>query len=211
MSWSHNPSVHIYRSYDAGYFPDPAYCLWIAHVGNRYIAFKEKLWYKTVASDVAKDMIDMSEGMHIRATYCDPTLDINTQADVRTIKDIFEDNGVPLECSVNNREHYAHAVHTALSEEVEPGIPRLQIYRYGCPYLIKTIPLQRYDPKHPLRMADHKDDHAVVALAYFLISSGAMERRDISPEKSSTLPKWMRKKPEDRFILGREGVRDYRP
>lgn len=207
MAWLQDASVQIYRGIDAGYFPDPMYCVWIAHIGKRYIAFKEKLWYKTVASEVAADMIEESRGMHISATYCDPTMDINTPADVRTIKQIFEDNGVPLDCSVNNREHYAHAVHTALAEEVEPGVPRLQIYRYGCPYLIKTIPQQRFDPKHPLRMADNKDDHAVIALAYFLISSGAMERQTISDARNK-VPKWMRQKDQDRYLLGREGVRD---
>lgn len=138
-------------------------------------------------------------------TYCDPVMDMKTPADVRTIKDIFEDNGVPMESSVNNREHYAHAVHTALQEEVEPGVPKLQILDkgyspgMGCPYLIKTIPQMRYDPKHPLRMADSKNDHGVIALAYFLISSGATERRDISV--TYRLPKWMRPKEQERIRI----------
>jgi len=209
MAARHSESVQIYRGFDLGYSPDPAYCVWIAHVGPRYIAFMEKLWYKTVASDIAKEMIEMSEGMRIGMTYCDPVMDIKTPADVRTIKDIFEDNGVPMECSVNNREHYAHAVHTALAEEVEPGLPRLQIYKRGCPYLIKTIPQMRYDPKHPLRMADSKNDHGVIALAYFLISSGAVERKSFSSATES-LPKWMRPKTGERFVLGHESVNDRR-
>jgi hypothetical protein len=213
MSWIQHHSVQIYRGFDLGFSPDPAYCVWIAHVGNRYIAFKEKLWLKTVASDIAKSIVAESDGMRVAMTYCDPVMDIKTAADVRTIKDIFEENGVPMEASVNNREHYAHAVHTALSEEVEPGVPRLQILdkipgepNLGCPYLIKTIPQMRYDPKHPLRMADSKNDHGVIALAYFLISSGAMERR--STNATYRLPKWMQPKKEDRFLLGRDNVRD---
>lgn len=216
MAWIQHPSVQVYRGFDLGYSPDPAYCVWVAHVGNRYIAFKEKLWYKTVASDIAADMKEESEGMRISMTYCDPVMDIKTAADVRTIRDIFEDNGVPMEPSINNREHYAHAVHTALAEEVEPGVPRLQILdrvpgvpNMGCPYLIKTIPQQRYDPKHPLRMADSKTDHGVIALAYFLISSGAMERRSFAKTAEGT-PKWMRPKLGTRFILGQEGIRDKR-
>jgi len=47
----------------------------------------------------------------------------------------------------------------------------------------------RFDPKHPLRMADSKNDHGVIALAYFLISSGAVERR--STNSTYRLPKWM--------------------
>jgi hypothetical protein len=148
--------------------------------------------------------------MRVAMTYCDPTMDIKTAADVRSIKDIFEDNGVPMEPSINNREHYAHAVHTALQEEVQGGVnedgtpvllPKLQILdkngpSMGCPYLIKTIPQMRFDPKHPLRMADSKNDHAVIALAYFLISSGALERRSI--ETMYRIPKWMRPKEQPR-------------
>lgn len=194
--WHQHPSVQIYRGFDLGFFPDPAYCIWIAHLGNRFIAFKEKLWYKSVAPDVAKDILAESEGMRVAMTYCDPTMAIKTAADVRSIKDIFEDNGVPMEESINNREHYAHAVHTALAEQVEMGngvkLPRLQIYKPGCPYLVKTIPQMRFDPKHPLRMADSKNDHAVIALAYFLISSGSTERRSVS--SFFKLPRWMRPK-----------------
>lgn len=199
MEWTQHPSVQIYRGFDLGFSPDPAYCVWIAHIGNRFIAFKEKLWLKTVAADIAKDIVDESKGMNVAMTYCDPVMDMKTAADVRTIKDIFEEHGVPMEASVNNREHYAHAVHGALQEEVAPGIPRLQILdkipgpgNLGCPYLIKTITQMRYDPKHPLRMADSKNDHGVIALAYFLISSGAMERRSVN--SLYKLPKWMRPK-----------------
>lgn len=203
--WQQDRSVQIYRGFDLGFSPDPAYCVWVAHLGNRFIAFKEKLWYKTVASEIAKDMIAESEGMKIAMTYCDPTMAFETAADVRTIKSIFEDNGVPMEASVNNREHYAHAVHSVLAETVNLGekdhpilVPRLQILKQGCPYLIKTIPQMRFDPKHPLRMADSKNDHAVIALAYFLISSGATERRSITA--FAKIPRWMRPKDGTRVI-----------
>lgn len=203
--WS-SKAVQIYRAVDFGYWPDPSYCVWIAHLGNRYIAFKEKLWYKTVASDVAADIVEESDGMRITTTFCDPTMDIKTGADVRSIKDIFEDNGVPLETSINNRELYAHSVHTALWEEAEPGIPRIQIYKTGCPYLTKTLPQMRYDPKRPLAMADHKQDHATVALAYFLISSGSMEHRSLST--GPKLKPWMRVKSSlSRIVLGSESVK----
>lgn len=208
MEWFQDESVQIYRGFDLGFFPDPAYCVWIAHIGKRFIAFKEALWYKTVAPDIAKNIIEESEGMRVAMTYCDPVMDIKTAADVRSIREIFEEHGVPMEASVNNREHYAHAVHTALQEEVEPGIPRLQILdrvpgpgNLGCPYLIKTIPQMRFDPKHPLRMADSKNDHGVIALAYFLISSGGMERRSVT--STYRVPKWMRpkeNKQKDKFL-----------
>jgi hypothetical protein len=215
MPWKQSQSVQVYRAVDWGFFPDPAVCLWIAHLGNRYIVFKEMLEWRMVASEFAKKILEESEGMRISQTFCDPTMDINTGADIRTIKDTFEINGVPLECSVNNRAHYAHAVHTALQEEViiraadedgpEIKVPRLQITR-DCPYLIKTIPMMRFDEKKTLALADHKHDHAVVALAYFLISHGSMEHHRAAASK--TTPRWMHPKAVDRYILGTENVRD---
>lgn len=205
--------AQIYRTYDHGYFPDPAVCLWIAHLGNRYIVIHEKLWYKTIASEIATEMKEITSNLGINrvvTTYCDPTIDINTGADIRTIKDTFEMGGIPMECSVNSRELYAASVHTALAEEVDGETPRLQLFsagKYsGCPYLIKTLPQMRYDPKHPQRLAQHKDDHGVVALAYFLISSGAMEHRSAS--HPSPLRRWQQPKTGKQWVLGNDQVQD---
>jgi hypothetical protein len=207
--------AQIYRVFDMGYFPDPAYCAWIAHLGNRYIVFHEKLWYKTIASDIATDIKLEDERLGVKQvviTYCDPTMDIRTGADIRTIKDIFDDSGIAMECSINRRELFASHIHTALAEEAEPGIPRMQIYytgrklEIGCPYLAKTLPQMRYDPKRPLALDNHPQDHATVAVAYFLISSGAMERRTIST--GPTIKPWMKEKNSARLILGSESVRD---
>lgn len=217
----------IYRAYDHGYAPDPAYCCWIAHLGNRYIVFHEQTWLKTVVSDIAADIreIDAALGVtKVATTFCDPTIDVHTGQDVKTIKDIFEANGVAMECSYNNREHYASVIHTALSEQAGPDLPRLQIFRgagipagrigepnpigAGCAYMIRAIPQQRWDEKHPLRLADQANDHPVVSLAYFLFSHSSEEHRSFT---NKPLPKWMRPKKSDdaRWILGKYNVRGY--
>jgi phage terminase large subunit len=201
--WSQHPAVQVYRAVDFGYFPDPSVCLWIAHLGNRYVVFKELVAHKKVASEFARMIVEESNGLRVGMTYCDPSMSIHTGADVKTIKDIFEDNGVPMENSVNNRIFYAHAIHTALAEEAAPGIPRLQIVQSSCPYLTKTLPIMRFDtrPNHQLAMANHKHDHAAVALAYFLISHASDERRPLS---TTSTPRWMRPKGNsDRWVLGR--------
>jgi phage terminase large subunit len=203
--------AQIYRTYDHGYYPDPAICLWIAHFGNKFLVFHEKLWYKKVAAEIADEIKEETREMGIDRTvitYCDPTIDLNTGADIRTIKDIIEDKGVPLECSVNSRELYAASIHAALAAESAPGEPKLQIYTRGAPYLAKTLPKQRYDPKHPLRMANTKTDHAAVALAYFLISSGAMDRIAIGDPTAAQSRRWMKPKNTERWVLGRNNVRD---
>ena len=207
--------ARIYRVFDMGYSPDPAYCAWIAHLGNRYIVFHEKIWFKTVASEIAAQILqeDRELGIsRVQSTFCDPSIDIHTGADIRTIKDTFEEHGVPMECSVNNREQFAASVHGALAEEAYEGIPRLQIFSgrsgaaEGASYLIKAIPLQRFNPKKPLAMADQKHDHPVVALSYFLISYASYEKRTMSQAK---LKPWMRPKRSESstWVLGRDNVR----
>lgn len=207
-------NAQIYKAFDMGYFPDPAYCIWIAHLGHRFIAFHEKYWYKSTVELIAEDIKEIDKALGITnvvETFCDPTIDINTGADIYTMKDKFEINGIPMTTSINNREHYAAAIHSALGEEAEPGVPRLQILyngkRLGCPYLAKTLPLQRFDPKHPLRLADHPDDHPSVALAYFLISSGSLDQKGrATPSKPK--PWMIEKHSPDNFVLGSESVKD---
>ena len=206
--------ARIYRVYDHGYKPDPAYCAWIAHLGDRYIVFHEKFWMETIIADIAEEIRAITREMGIErvvATYCDPTLDIKTGADIRTMKDIAENHGVPMDCSINNREQFASAVHTALGEEAQPGLPRLQIYAAGvrlgspgAPYLVKAIPLQRYDVKKPLALANQKHDHPVVSLAYFLNSHSAEHRRAL---KDIEIKPWMKPKKGSNNVLGYSNVR----
>jgi hypothetical protein len=201
----------IYRAIDAGWFPDPTVVLWIAHLGNRHIVFNEKIWFKTAAVDIAEDIKaeDARLGItKVATTFCDPSMDINTTADIRTIKEIYEAHGVPMDNSINNREMYATALHNALSEQAGDALPRIQFYaegRKGCPYLVRTIPQMRYHPTKVKAMDDHKHDHAVVACCYYLLSHSADLRSGMP--RAKTLPKWMREKVVDRFILGRESVR----
>src|SRR3990167_2683697 len=205
--------ARIFRVYDHGYRPDPAYCAWIAHLGNRYIVFHEKIWLETIASDIAADILreDRELGVsNIISTLCDPSMDIHTGHEARTIRGIFESHGVPMDCSINNRELFAAQVHTALAEEVEPGVPRIQFfsgksgYANGCPYMIKALPMQRYNPKRPMAMADHQHDHPVVALAYFLISHSANERQQVTQKP---MKPWMRPKKSSSWVLGQTSIR----
>jgi hypothetical protein len=209
-------NARIYRAYDHGFDPDPAYCCWIAHLGHRYIVFHEKKWNGKVASEIAADIREIDQELGITrvvTTHCDPVMDIHTGHETRTLVGIFGDHGIPMEPAVNNREHFAALLHSALIEEAEPGVPRLQIFRghgfdSGCPYMIRAIPLQHFDEKHPLRLADQAHDHPVVSLAYFLMSHSADEQRSFTQR---IIPKWMRPhKSEKRLVLGSESVRDRR-
>ena len=194
-------SAVIYRAIDAGWFPDPTVVLWIAHLGNRHIVLHEKIWYKTVAEDIAAEIKEVDEKLGIKRvamTYCDPSMDINTTADIRTIKEKYELHGIPMENSINDREKYATVLYNVLGEEAGDALPRLQIYVdpynkfSGAPYLARTIPQMRFHPKKEKYMDDHKHDHAVVALCYYLMSHSADDRNELRAGR--TLPKWMQPK-----------------
>lgn len=215
------PSATIYRTIDNGWFPDPSVVLWIAHLGNRHIVIHEKILYKTTAAETA-EIIKEEDAMlaarvspnfqlRVAMTYCDPTMDINTTADIRTIKEIYEANNVPMECSINNREQFATVMHNTLAEEAYEDTPRIQFYhsgKDGCPYLVRTIPQMRYDQKRPKAMADHKDDHSVVACCYYLMSHSA-DPRNNSYTPMGNRP-WMKPKADKRFLLGSDNIRDGR-
>lgn len=213
----------VYRAIDSGWHPDPTVCIWIANVRNRNIVFHEKIWYKTTAEQVAKEIKEEDKKLGIKrvaASFCDPSMDINTQAGIRTIRDLYEDNGVPLECSINDRSAYSTAINNALATLSSEGVPSLQFLQpgsaaaapaLGCPYLIRTLPQMRYDVRsdNRVRMANHKDDHAVIALAYYLLS-WASTFSEI-PTAAASIPKWMKPKQKKIVPLGRESVSDRRP
>lgn len=185
------PWIQVYRGYDHGFFPDPAVCVWVAVFGRRIIAFHEETWFSTIAEDIAAQMQQTTRELvgdaQVAMTCVDPTIDVKNG--MVTVMDKLEMHGVPCEPSVNDRTLYADAIHSLLGEELEPGVPRFQIYEPGCPMLAKYLPKMRWDEKNPRKMADHKFDHWVVALAYFAISSGILS----FSEQASTArePEWM--------------------
>ncbi len=85
------PWINIYRAVDWGYDPDPAVCLWIASLpSGQAIVFKERTWKRTLASDVAQQIKQESEGMHIVETFCDPTMFIKTGNAPYSIGELFQ-------------------------------------------------------------------------------------------------------------------------
>jgi hypothetical protein len=157
------------------------------------IVVHEATWFRTIAKDLAAAMIDTTRELvgetPVAMTYVDPQINIRTGSDTVTVMDTLELEGVPCEPSINDRVLYADAIHGLLGEEIEPGVPRLQIYEPGCPMLAKYLPKMRWDEKNSRKMADHKMDHGVVCLAYFAISSGVLSQS--AAATSTTRPVWM--------------------
>jgi hypothetical protein len=116
-----------------------------------------------------------------------------------------------FEPSTNSRELYASAIHRLLDTEVRPNVPKLQIFvpdpntsygqsmiargLVGCPLLKKYLPKMQWDENDPKKMADHRQDHYAVALAYYGLS------RQVKPTQSvvnSDRPKWW----DEYFVAG---------
>lgn len=196
--------LSIYRAIDWGYDPDPAVCLWIALLPNKktYV-IKEMKWEKTLAKDVAEQIRKASEGYHIVETFADPTMFIRngtatvgpSGAPAFSIAEIFEQNGVPLTASINDRTQFGYSIHDHLNTLID-GTPQLQIVKYAAKDLIRTFPTIRTDKLDPVKMADG-EDHWVVALAYYCMGLAAPAR---DPFKSD-VPFWMRKKPKRRPVI----------
>jgi len=185
------PWIQVHRAFDMGFFPDPAYALWVVILGRRIIAVAEGCWFSTIAKDLAVKMIDQTKELvgetPVVMTYVDPQIAVK---DGRvTVMDELEMSGIPCEPSINDRVLYADMIHGLLGEEVEPGVPRFQVYEPGCPLLAKYLPKMRWDEKNPRKMADHKFDHPPVTLAYFAISSGVLSVS--AKSEQATEPQWM--------------------
>ena len=196
-TWNHEPLlshswISVYRAIDWGYSPDPAVCLWIIVLPNkRAVVFKERSWKRTLAKDVALAIKKESEDMHIVESFCDPTMLIK-EGQAYSIGEIFEQNGVPVTASTNDRKLYGYSIHEYLNTLVD-DLPQLQIVQplglYGCPDLIRTLPLLRMDKNDPSKIADG-EDHWAVALAYFCMGQASPSK---DPQRPS-VPRWMMSK-----------------
>jgi hypothetical protein len=140
----------------------------------------------TVATEVAHEVIGSSGDLDIVQTYCDPSMFNGSRSGAVSIGDVFEQSGVPLTPSINNRADAGTAIHTALCTILGDGLPQLQIWREGCPELLRSLPQLQANPAHPDRIADSEVDHHPLALAYFLLGAGPRHRGPYVPAGESS-------------------------
>lgn len=196
VSW-----MNVYRSVDWGYSPDPAVCHWHVITANkRKITFKERTWTRILAADVAKEIKEQSAGMHVVETFCDPTMFEKTGETAYSIGEIFEQNGVPLTASKNDRELFGYSIHEMLNtliEDTELGtaLPSWQILEYACPELIRTLPLLEMDKSNPAKVANGPD-HWAISCAYFAMGGAPPSRDPVAP----TIQKWRQPKHKHRNL-----------
>ncbi len=128
-----------------------------------------------VTEQYAEDMIRLEQGEIVAETYCDPSMFLKGrpqyQNSIETDASIFIRKGKYVMPAINDRILGWRIVKQWLSIP-ENGEPKLKIFRDKCPYLIKTIPQQRYAMNG--RKKDDLDtdgpDDAVDALRYLLVS-----------------------------------------
>jgi hypothetical protein len=205
--------ISVYRAIDWGFNPDPAVCLWIMVLPNGHeIAFKERHWKKTLAKDVARDIVKESAGMHIPETFCDASMFSKDGNVDYSIAETFENNGISLTPVRNDRKLAGYAICEHLNSvivangEMKDGTvrkhPKLQIlfpdWGRGCKELIRTVPLMVRDALDPEKIAAG-EDHWVIALAYFCMGRAAPSHDPIRSE----VPYWMRRKAKSRRIPNR--------
>lgn len=183
------PWVNVYRSLDWGYFPDPWVCHWHVVLPNKHkITFKERHNTRMLAADVAAQIKRESAGMHVVETMADPTMFIKTGNAPFSIAEIFEQNGVPLTASQNDRELYGYALHDIMNTLIDEH-PSWQIVEPACPELVRTMPLLQMDATDPRKIANGPD-HWAISCAYFAMGSPPPSRDPLRP----LIPKWMRSK-----------------
>lgn len=186
--------------FNGGFTAAIRFCSWIPALrfgkhADRYLLISKYKTRDKVVSVESRGIQDVGcltteSGDFIAYGYvssnCDPSIDIDTGADVLTIKQKMEDAGMPLDCSVNNREIFADSIHSMLEELVAPNTPKMQFLARGCPQTIKYLPRMKFNEKNPAAMADHKYDHWVVTLAYFAMTQIPVTE----PTVTTKLRKW---------------------
>lgn len=203
-----HPPPHIYRCIDWGWH-DQMVCLWVAVYPNgRAIVFRELVRTHTPPDEVARLIKSMSEDVHVRETFCDPSMFPPEGEDGIVLQgNILESNGVPLTKSRNDRIACGFAISEWLNTPLDDGLPALQFWTPGCPVLAKTLPTMRMDEKKKEKIADHAKDHATITLGYFCMAQKLKPkifRPSAEATRVSQLIKSMTTTPTR---LGRMGVR----
>lgn len=185
------PWMHVYRMLDWGFNPDPAVCLWVVVLpdGSECV-FKEQYWTNTTAKEVARGIVQASEGMRVVTTFSDPTIWAGEREMDHCLAYEFERGGVPLTKSKNDRIVNGYSTQEHLNTLLDGGRPKLTFYEPGVPTLIRAMRAMKIDKKMPGRIDDHKLDHGPICVGYFCMAGVGPTRLP----NTTSIPKWMRHK-----------------
>lgn len=160
-----------FRAMDWG-FNDPCAIGWFAVGPDQHIyLYRELTMQETLSRDVAKRIVELSEGEHIAYTVASPDMwQRRGQSDIEgeSIAETFARNGVPLLKADNSRVIGWNRVRENLAVSPD-GKPYVQVFK-NCLKLIETIPLMIYDDKNSEDVADGLPDHWCEMFRYGLMS-----------------------------------------
>ncbi len=157
-----------YRAFDYGL--DRLACYWIAIDSTRTVyVYKELCESDLPISTACERILDMNGDDEIYLTLAPPDMWSRSQETGRSKASIFNDNGVEVTKSSNNREAGWLAIKELLKTDAN-GISKLVIFD-NCTELIKCLPALQVDQKKPTDCATepHEITHAPDALRYFAV------------------------------------------
>jgi hypothetical protein len=157
-----------YRAFDYGL--DRLACYWIAIDSTKTVyVYKELCESDLPISTACERIIDMNGDDDIYLTLAPPDLFSRGQESGRSKAALFDEYGVTLTKSNNNREAGWLAVKELLKVDSN-GHSKLVIFE-NCTELIKCLPALQIDPKKPTDCATEPHDitHAPDGLRYFAV------------------------------------------
>ncbi|MBX6361977.1 MAG: hypothetical protein IRZ03_18125 [Acidobacterium ailaaui] len=162
-------------SIDWGY-NDPCAVYWHAVNDSHVYTYRELYITQTNASDVAKRILELSQGERIEYTVASPdmwhkrgtALSKDGQMKGESIAEIFMDSGVYLEKADNDRIQGWNRMREYM--KIAPdGQPYWLIFN-TCHNLIRTLPQLIHDERNVEDVADGIEDHAAESCRYGLMS-----------------------------------------
>lgn len=164
--------ARIFRAIDYGL--DALACLFIAlDTTGRAVVFNEVYAHDLIVSDAAAAIRSASEGLDIYRTFAPPDLWSRQKDSGKSIAALFEQNGVPLTRSDNNRVGGWLALKEWLRPTVTEGggeDARLKLFS-TCTDLIRCLPSLLADPNRigDCKTEPHEITHLPDALRYFAV------------------------------------------
>lgn len=162
-------------SIDWGY-NDPCAVYWHAVYDMRVYTYREMYIRQTDASDVAKQIIELSKGEDIEYTVASPdmwhkrgtALSRNGEVKGESIAEIFQDAGVWLNKADNDRIQGWSRMREYM--KIAPdGLPYWVIFD-TCTNLIRTLPQLIHHDRNVEDVSDKVEDHAPESCRYGLMS-----------------------------------------
>lgn len=157
-----------YRAFDYGL--DRLACYWIAIDSTKTVyVYKELCESDLPISTACERIIDMNGDDDIYLTLAPPDMWSRSQETGRSKAALFDEYGVTVTKSNNNREAGWLAIKELLKVDAN-GHSRLVIFE-NCTELIKCLPALQIDPKKPTDCATEPHDitHAPDGLRYFAV------------------------------------------